>query len=1192
MPPKSRRFPPVAACGLLLAAVTIALSHPSNAATPRGVLARVSADGHTRRDTLTEGTALLRNVSGQRVELTQVGGPGATLRVLVEFDVPPVSRAAGAQAFGPSSRLAQLRGDLAALAASAAPNVQDRAAAARVPTGRVTQGYARVFSGAAVTLSAELLDGLRRLPYVRRVVPDDTVRATLVESVPLIRADSLRAMTGASGAGIRVGIVDTGVDYHHAALGGGFGPGFKVAGGWDSVNGDADPADDHGHGTHVAGIVAGDGAGVQGVAPGATLYAFKVLAAAGYGYTSWILDGLERALDPDGDPGTDDAMDVVNLSLGSPGGHPDDVLSLALDHLTDAGVVCCVAAGNDGGYWTIGSPGTSRKAITVGSTDKQDSLSWFTSLGPVPHTYELKPDLFAPGGGIVSSAMGGGTIALSGTSMATPHVAGAAALLLQRHPEWTPADVKSALAATAIDLDRDPFRQGSGRIDLLRADASRLTLSPIHVSFGRVPLSPPTWSRTDTVRVTNHGEASRTFTLPASLTIAPGAVVHVSPVSLNLAPGATGLVFVTLDVDNAALTDPAGGPNGLAATLVGTCDSREYRLPVTFHQHAVLQVLTSGAVNVMVVENHDTRQLHLASFYQPEVRVPPGTYDVTMAFYPLHTFVTRQSITVVEDATVTIEPEDAVYHQTFAQVDASGAAVVSDAGSVQLSREGSSWSVGFAGFPVVDIATNALPADYLLDYSVGSTDYRTRWASFPGRLQGVDASHVFTNRTEDVKHFTVDIPASTLPSTAPLFYTYFPNPPEIGGYYGFGFYDGVPETTAFRMSFDIVPSVVTNHYELGVGLELWAIANGTISWADPPAQLGPYLRFDRGWPIESHLGVMLFEPSARFGGTHMAIGSGLPVWRGVFHNYADAIALDEGGTFYAPHLWTDSYGTVFDEPDGPFSLSRAGTIEETGVATGTGGFTHWGTWEHLLPGPGVWDFSMTRDGVRNGSPSHFTMSAHLDSEHPFDPNPPSLRSFQVRANGQEAEAIDFATAAAPEVRFRTSDEDLAIPSVWVRRDLEGENAWIELGALRDGAEWRTPLPATLDGPISVRLVLADPSGQTATHTWTPAFEASPGSATSAPPRAGVAGLALAGAWPNPARTHDLRLRLTLPSSDPAKLELLDLAGRVVARRDVGALGAGEHLVRIEPAAPLRPGVFFARLSQGGASRTARICLVQ
>src|SRR5690606_13064535 len=155
-----------------------------------------------------------------------------------------------------------------------------------------------------------------------------------------------------------VAVLDTGIDYRHPDLGGCFGVDCKVVGGANFVEGEdsTDPMDYEGHGTHVAGIVAANG-NLKGVAPDAKLYAFKVLDNNGNGTDSAIIAGLERAADPDGDPLTDDQVDVINMSLGGWGG-ADSPLSEAANAAMDAGIVVVVAAGNEGGgYSTIGSPG-------------------------------------------------------------------------------------------------------------------------------------------------------------------------------------------------------------------------------------------------------------------------------------------------------------------------------------------------------------------------------------------------------------------------------------------------------------------------------------------------------------------------------------------------------------------------------------------------------------------------------------------------------------------------------------------------------------------------------------------------------------------------------------------------------------------------------------------------------------------
>ncbi len=278
----------------------------------------------------------------------------------------------------------------------------------------------------------------------------------------------------------------------------------KVIGGYDFVNKDPDPMDDQGHGTHVAATAAGNGI-LKGVAPDANIVAYKVLDSSGSGYENDIISAIERSVDPNQDGDFSDHLDVISMSLGG-GGNPDDPMSKAIDNAVDAGVVAVIAAGNDGPYpETIGSPGTARKAVTIGAVDKCDLLAEFSSRGPVNWDNKtlLKPDVLAPGVSICAAQSSQDTIweevlnyygtdihckddrhiAISGTSMATPHVSGAAALLLQAHPEWSPIEVRSALMSTSLDIGLTPKEQGAGRINALAAMNAKVTVAPQSISF-------------------------------------------------------------------------------------------------------------------------------------------------------------------------------------------------------------------------------------------------------------------------------------------------------------------------------------------------------------------------------------------------------------------------------------------------------------------------------------------------------------------------------------------------------------------------------------------------------------------------------------------------------------------------------------------------------------------------------------
>lgn len=501
-------------------------------------------------------------------ETHKVSVPSARADVIVEFNsIPTALRAPGTVSVRETDDLfARFRRDLKEIE-------QPRNVLAKTviePT--IRREYRTLLVGTAVTVSRTSLEQLRALPYVRGVHEERLLHACADGVVTAVESAAARinaASLPTRGKGVVVAVIDSGIDYKHPALGGGFGPGFKVAGGYDFVNDDADPMDDEGHGTHVAGIIGADSPELTGVAPEATLFAYKVLDHDGRGEDSVVLAGIERAVDPNGDGDPSDHVDVINMSLGGPG-DAEDILSRAVDNAVTAGVIVCVAAGNDRTTMSVGSPAASRTAITVGASDASNHVAYFSSKGPTRREFAFKPDVIAPGDRIVSAKLGGGTIAESGTSMATPHVAGAAALLKALHPDWTPAFVKSAVAGSAKPVaDETPWACGAGAIDVATAANASLFVSESGLSLGLDSAKGGTWGQSRTVTVTNGSSqqqviAVKTSTSPQALQLA------VTPSTLTLGPGESGQLSISANVNN----DLLGYPTSLSAfgtiTLTGS----------------------------------------------------------------------------------------------------------------------------------------------------------------------------------------------------------------------------------------------------------------------------------------------------------------------------------------------------------------------------------------------------------------------------------------------------------------------------------------------------------------------------------------------------------------------------------------------------------------------------------------------
>ncbi|MFD5233006.1 S8 family peptidase [Streptomyces qaidamensis] len=316
-----------------------------------------------------------------------------------------------------------------------------RSAAGRELAGqygvKISHTYGTVLNGYAVRADERQAGRLAADPRVASVVQDTRVRLDGTQKNPpswgLDRVDQPKlpldrsyTSPGKAGAGVTVYVIDTGVRTTHRDFAG------RASHGWDFVGGDPVAADGNGHGTHVAGTVAGT---VHGVAKKARIVSVRVLDAAGGSTTARVIAGIDWVTRHAKKPA------VANLSLGGP---RNDRLDAAVRASIASGVTYTVAAGNDGMPARLYSPAGVEQALTVGATDRWDTKSAFSNHGPAL-------DLFAPGVGITSTSAASDTARAtsSGTSMASPHAAGAAALYLADHRQATPAQVGRALTAGA-----------------------------------------------------------------------------------------------------------------------------------------------------------------------------------------------------------------------------------------------------------------------------------------------------------------------------------------------------------------------------------------------------------------------------------------------------------------------------------------------------------------------------------------------------------------------------------------------------------------------------------------------------------------------------------------------------------------------------------------------------------------------
>ncbi|PLR76831.1 peptidase S8 [Bacillus sp. V3-13] len=492
---------------------------------------------------------------------------------------------------------------------------------AKFPDLELRHIFKHTLNGFSVKGDVHSFEKLAKQQAVSLVSPVQAYTVNTEENIKMIGGEAVRGLFDAknerlTGKGITVGVIDTGLDYTHPDLR------RNYRGGSDFIDGDHDPMESQGgprqrtlHGTHVAGVIAANGR-FKGVAPEAEIVAYRALGPGGGGTTEQIIAAIEQAIK--------DRVDILNLSLGNNVNGPDLPISLALNKAVENGITAVTSSGNSGpGIWTVGSPGTASKAISVGAStppmkipylllegsakkirmepmqgadvwkldrslqmvfaglgeekdlknaagkivllergkltftekarnakkagaaaviiynntdghfignleenvsipvvsvskktgiqlkkhlekkeiysrailiEEKDLLAEFSSRGPVTDSWEIKPDIVAPGVAI-NSTVPGGYLSLQGTSMAAPHVAGVCALIKQAHPNWTPEQIKASLLNTAKKLYNEKgeayrtYEQGAGRIQAVEAINNETLVMPGTIQFGKFQLA-------------------------------------------------------------------------------------------------------------------------------------------------------------------------------------------------------------------------------------------------------------------------------------------------------------------------------------------------------------------------------------------------------------------------------------------------------------------------------------------------------------------------------------------------------------------------------------------------------------------------------------------------------------------------------------------------------------------------------
>jgi subtilisin family serine protease len=439
-------------------------------------------------------------------------------------------------------------------------------------------------NGMAMTVKRKDIEKIKKIDGVKNVDLDYPIYAELQQSVPQVGTPTLwkdytLQEKNITGTGIIVAVLDTGIDYNHPDIANCTNSTFlagdcvRVPYGYDFVNNDDNPFDDNSHGTHCAGIIGANG-NIMGMAPNVTFIAIKVLGSSGSGYTTDLISGAENA--------TAYGVDVISMSIGSSGLWTGS-MNTVMDSVEAANITWVVAAGNSGpNNYTLSSWATYDQAFAIGSATKDNTISSFSSRGYAINSNGsvltwIKPDVLGIGSSINSTIPGGSYAVKSGTSMATPQVAGLVALIKQVHPTWTPREIRSAIALSANSLGYHVSNQGSGLINATASYNVSTTTTPYNIYMGTIINNTDTFTRknfTKQITIKNMFDYPISYNISIDFPSTPGIIFNLTNTSME-SVSSTATFNISVYVDSSVNTN-----NYESVIYINSSKGENLRVPV------------------------------------------------------------------------------------------------------------------------------------------------------------------------------------------------------------------------------------------------------------------------------------------------------------------------------------------------------------------------------------------------------------------------------------------------------------------------------------------------------------------------------------------------------------------------------------------------------------------------------------